>query len=97
MNYLENSGHDFVMCDDKTGAMLNVSQRVDAAVTLQIIHEIYGILQKTEKPTVAPFEVHCALRTLCVHFGWAPSDIALVEHYATAGRVNIGGSTPTTG
>lgn len=97
MNYLENNGRDFVMCDDKTGAMLNVAQRVDAVATLQIVHEIYGILQKTEKPTVAAFEVHCALRTLCVHFGWAPSDIALVEHYAAVGRAAVGGSAPTTG
>ena len=97
MNYLENSGHDFVICDDKTGAMLNIAQRVDAVATLQIIHEVYGILQKTEKPTVTPFEVHYALRTLCMHFGWAPGDIALVEHYAAVGRVGTDGSVPTTG
>jgi len=98
VNFLENNGrNEFLMCDDKTGAMLNVAQRVDAVKTLQIIHEIYGILQKTEKPSVATFEVHCALQTLCVHFGWSPTEIALVEHYAMAGRANVGGSAPTTG
>lgn len=85
------------MCDDKTGAMLNGAQRIDAVKTLQIVHEVYGILQKTEKPKVAAYEIHCALRTLCVHFGWAPSDIAIVEHYAIAGQPNVGGSAPTTG
>jgi hypothetical protein len=98
VNYLENTGRDFVICDDKTGAMLDVSQRVDAVAALQYIHEIYGILQKTKSPSVAAFEVYCALQTLCVHFGWSPSEIAILEQYAAAtGRANIGGSAPTTG
>lgn len=96
MNYLENSGrNDFVMCDDKTGAMLDVSQRLPAVETLTFVHEVYAVLKKS--PDVPTFEVHFALRALCQHLGWSPGDIALVEHYALATQAIIGGSVPTTG
>lgn len=99
VNYLENHGRDnFVICDDKTGAMLNIAQRFDAAYALQIVHEIYGIIQKTNKPTVTALEAHFALRTLCVHLGWSPADIAVMEQYAAVfGSMLTEGSSPTTG
>lgn len=94
MNYLENSNrHDFVICDDATGVMLDVSQRTPAVDTLRIVHEVYDILRKTKQPTVEIFEVHCALRGLCQHLGWAPGDIAVIEHYAAATQAIVGGPT----
>jgi hypothetical protein len=96
VNYLENSNrHDFVICDDATGVMLDVSQRTPAVETLRIVHEVYDIIRTIKRPAVETFEVHCALRGLCQHLGWAPGDIAVVEHYAAATQAIVGG--PTTG
>jgi hypothetical protein len=90
MNWLDkNDQQGFTLCDDRTGETLNITQRYAALDTLKVIHEIHSALKSTP---VATFEVHCAMRTLCQHFGWAPADIALVEHYAVATQVIADGS-----
>lgn len=95
MNYLENSGrNDFIMRDDKTGAMLDVSQRFGAIETLKFLHEMHAAIQAS-KPEVATFEIHFAIRSTCQHLGWAPGDIAVVEQYAAIGQAMTGGSVPT--
>jgi hypothetical protein len=94
MNFLENSNRNyFVICEDATGVILDVSQREDAVETLRIVHEVYAIIKTTRSPTVETFEMHCALRNMCRHLGWAPGDIAVVEHYAVATQALIGQMT----
>ncbi len=94
MNILDIAGkNDFMMCDDKTGQMLDVSQRVGAMETLKCIHELYAIIQQSQ-PKVHDFEVHFTLPALCKHFGWSAGDIAVIEQAAAASQL-IGGQAPS--
>lgn len=96
MNYLDSDKKKFVLCDDKSGSMLNISKRVDIVTTLQIVHEVYEIMQKTRQPSISNLEFNFALHALCNHLGWTSHEVAAVE-YAALQNQFVGGSAPTTG
>jgi hypothetical protein len=92
MNYLENSGrNDFTICDDKTGKMVDVSQRYGAVETLKFLQEMYAAVQASA-PSVQTFEIHFAIRSTCQHLGWSPGDIAVIEQYAAVGEALTSGA-----
>lgn len=96
MNYL-NKPNEFMMCDDKTGAMINVSQRIDAIAAVQHIQILTAILLKAKHPTVINFQIHFSLNALCLHFGWEPHVIASMVQYLTLIKSEAESQIPTTG
>lgn len=86
MNYLDIGKDDFIMCDDLTGKPVNISKRVDAIETLSFINDVYSSILAS-KPKVETFEIHFAIQRACKHFGWTPSEIAVIEQYAAINKV----------
>ncbi len=83
MNIFDSNGDvaaKYAIVDDKTGATVDVSQRVDIVKAVEHIQDVY-VKVLTGKPSVEQYETLMAMRELCRHFGWSPVEIALVEQY----------------
>lgn len=70
----------YVVLDDRTGDVVDVSQRVDILKAVEHIQDVYAKVLAS-KPSVEQYETLMAMRELCRHFGWSPVEIALVEQY----------------
>jgi hypothetical protein len=75
-NLLENDSERLLLCDDRTGAFVDASRRVEITVALQCIREVFA---HTNDKKIDPFEQMMSLRSLCEHFGWTPVEIAMVD------------------
>lgn len=96
MNFLNNK-NEFMMCDDKTGNEISVQQRIDAVTVVQQVQDLTLILFKTNHPVITDFQMHFALRSICLHLGWEPHVIASMVQYLTLTKTDDKGMTPITG
>lgn len=81
MNLLEKTKDDFMICDDKTGKLVDIYHRFEPAETLKLIGEAWQFLNDAQ-PKIEEFEKHFALNSYCKHLGWTAIELVAIEKYA---------------